>query len=157
MSVNRTTQTDRSFYGPFSRTTRSVGASTSWTAPAGPHQLDGTMDDIGSTDGLTLTSLQAEAKQGSERPTKRRRCSVPREAVGEASARSALGERKKQRERSRAEKGLPPKPRRARAKRSTVASKTGQPPTAALTAILLAVRSAQQPPLSYALHFSRIH
>ena len=35
----------------------------------------------------------------------------------------------------------------------TVASKTGPPPTAALTAILLAVRSAQQPPLSYALHF----
>ena len=39
----------------------------------------------------------------------------------------------------------------------TVASETGQPPTAALTAILLAVRSAQQPPLSYALHPLRIH
>ena len=35
----------------------------------------------------------------------------------------------------------------------TAASETGQPPTAALTAILLAVRSVQQPPLSYALHF----
>ena len=35
----------------------------------------------------------------------------------------------------------------------TVASETGQPPTAAFTAILLAVRSVQQPPLSYALHF----
>ena len=39
----------------------------------------------------------------------------------------------------------------------TVASETGQPPTAALTAILLAVRSAHQPPLSYALHPLRIH
>ena len=35
----------------------------------------------------------------------------------------------------------------------TVASETGQPPTAALTAILLAVRFPQQPMLSYAFQF----
>ena len=35
----------------------------------------------------------------------------------------------------------------------TVASKTGPPPTAALAAILLAVRSPKQPMLSYAFQF----
>ena len=133
-----------------------------WKRDVATERMNETAAQAAATaDGLTLTSLQTEAKQGAEGPSKRARCGgrrgvVANEAAGEAASEadggeaSALGERKQRRERSRAEKGLPPKPRRARAERSTAEAKAGEASEAPAAAPAPAAAAALAPALALA-------